>query len=138
MNMKLRGEINMSINKKPTNTDIINKIEEMFLVLQSINVKWTTPEIMINYISQSIESKDQETYKQIIPVVNQTLEFLLSNNLLEEGIIDDNYMPDHLGMPGYKMLADFSSFRLTYENGQITKTDLPKYNPLQECEESEQ
>ena len=128
----------MNVNKKTTNNDILNKIEEMFLVLQSINVKWTTPEIIVNYISQSIESKDQETYKQIIPVINQTLEFLLSNNLLEKGVIDDKYMPDHLGKPGYKMLSDFSLFRLTYENGQITKEDLPKSNSLQECEECEQ
>ena len=125
----------MILQRKPTNEDIVSKIDELFLILQSIDVKWTTPEIMTNFLKLHIKFIDENIEKQIETIINLTSEFLVTNGLLEKGIIDDKYMPEHIGKPGYKMCADFSQFKLRYEDGQITKKDLPKLDSFQECEQ---
>lgn len=127
----------MILQEKPTNEDIVSKIDEMFLILQSIDTKWTTPEIMTNFLKLRIKFIDENIEKQIEAIVNLTSNFLINNGLVEKGIIDDKYMPDQIGKPGYKMLADFSKFQLIYENGQITKKDLPAFNFQSEDAECE-
>ena len=114
----------MILNKKPTNNDIVEKIQEMFLVLQSVDSKWTTPEIMSNFLKLNIRNVDENIEKQIDTVVDLTSKFLINNGLLEKGIIDDKYMKDLIGKPGYKLCADFSRFQLCYVDGQIEKKEI--------------
>ena len=59
----------MIAQRKPTNNDIVDKIHEMFLVLQSVDVKWTTPEIMSNFLKLHIRFAD-ENIQTASPLLN--------------------------------------------------------------------
>ena len=125
----------MISQRKPTNNDIVEKIQEMFLVLQSVDVKWTTPEIMSNFLKCTIKFLDEDIENQINTIVNLTSTFLIENGLVEKGIIDDSAMKDHYNKPGYKMCVDFSLFQLKYDNGQIIKKDIIEHSVEDEYEE---
>ena len=118
----------MILQRKPTNNDFVEKIQDLFLVLQSIDSKWTTPEIISNAIKSQINEINADIEKQVETVTNETFDFLTNIGALEKGLIDDKVMKDHYNKQGYKMCVDFSLFQLKYKNGQLIKKDIGQYN----------
>ena len=71
----------MKTNNNKTNEDYLQQIDTLFLVLQSVGTKWTTPETIANVIKNQIININDEIEKQVETITIETFNLLTNNSI---------------------------------------------------------